>query len=514
MVLVLLVTAGGVIMGIAINRSGTSLLLHTTTAQLIQEQRVVSTRLTDILDNLQRDVEFLYLTPSVRRVIAATRDDTREADLEPARKQLQEVFTALVNRHPWYAQVRLIGVADGGRELVRVNQVNGRAVAVPDARLQRKGGRDYFQAGLASPPGEVFFSAINLNREEGQIVEPHQPMLRAGVAIALPQSGTLGVLIINMDMARVFAAARELVSPNVTLYVANGRGDYLYHPDPGRTFGFDLGQRYRIQDDFPDLPWPLAGDVPELVEQRAAPGNRDPLMARVAVLDGPGGELLLGLALPQSYIDARLGAARRQNAGLVLPFIAIGIVAVIWVVRVIVDPLSRVTWQISRYTPGVRPEPMAELSRHDEVGRLAQTFSYMVDRIEQQLSELEEQNDRFLNLFQTAVDAIVIVDRDGTVEAFNAAAERLFGYRSREVVGRNVGLLVASADGERYRDVLARYLAGEELKLTGIGREVNGRHKDGRPLPVYLSISEFTLQGRRKFTGILHDLSRGVLRVV
>jgi PAS domain S-box-containing protein len=54
---------------------------------------------------------------------------------------------------------------------------------------------------------------------------------------------------------------------------------------------------------------------------------------------------------------------------------------------------------------------------------------------------------------------------------------------------------------------MKRYLDGGEPHIIGIGRKVVGLHKNGRTLSLYLSIGEFTLQGRRKFTGILHDIS-------
>ena len=110
-------------------------------------------------------------------------------------------------------------------------------------------------------------------------------------------------------------------------------------------------------------------------------------------------------------------------------------------------------------------------------------------------------------ILDTAVDAIVTIDERGTVESFNRAAERMFGWSAQEVIGRNVNLLMPSPDAERHDGYLERFLQTGEARIIGIGREVVARRKDGSPLPVDLGVSELSVGGARKFTGILRDLS-------
>jgi two-component system sensor kinase FixL len=114
---------------------------------------------------------------------------------------------------------------------------------------------------------------------------------------------------------------------------------------------------------------------------------------------------------------------------------------------------------------------------------------------------------RWRAIVDSAVDGIVMIDARGRVEAFNQAAERLFGYTAGEVLGRNVSLLMPSPDREQHDGYLARYTATGEARVIGIGREVQGRRKDGSLFPLHLSVGEARVAGQRKFTGILHDLS-------
>jgi two-component system sensor kinase FixL len=117
---------------------------------------------------------------------------------------------------------------------------------------------------------------------------------------------------------------------------------------------------------------------------------------------------------------------------------------------------------------------------------------------------------RWRSVIDSAVDGIIVIDAKGRVEAFNRGAERLFGYRALEVIGRNVHMLMPSPYHEEHDGYLARYLTTGEQKIIGIGREVTGLRRDGTTFPLHLSVGEMAIGGERKFTGILHDLSARV----
>ena len=110
-------------------------------------------------------------------------------------------------------------------------------------------------------------------------------------------------------------------------------------------------------------------------------------------------------------------------------------------------------------------------------------------------------------VIDSAVDGIVVIDAHARIEAFNPAAERLFGYTEKELLGQNVHVLMPSPYHEEHDTYLARYLATGRAKIIGTGREVTGRRRDGTTFPLHLSVGELTVEGERRFTGILHDLT-------
>ncbi len=108
----------------------------------------------------------------------------------------------------------------------------------------------------------------------------------------------------------------------------------------------------------------------------------------------------------------------------------------------------------------------------------------------------------------TAVDAIITIDDRGAIVACNAATLRLFRYEAAEIVGRNVSMLMPAPHREAHDGYIRHYLETGERRIIGIGREVTARRKDGTIFPIDLGVSEFRVDGRRFFTGIVHDLSQ------
>jgi PAS domain S-box-containing protein len=125
-------------------------------------------------------------------------------------------------------------------------------------------------------------------------------------------------------------------------------------------------------------------------------------------------------------------------------------------------------------------------------------------------ANLRRSEARWRAVIDSAVDGIIVIDAYGRVEAFNPAAERLFGYAEADVVGKNVNMLMPSPYHGEHDTYLARYLATGAQKIIGIGREVTGLRRDGTTFPLHLSVGEITVGGERRFTGILHDLSARV----
>ncbi len=111
------------------------------------------------------------------------------------------------------------------------------------------------------------------------------------------------------------------------------------------------------------------------------------------------------------------------------------------------------------------------------------------------------------SILDTVPDAMVVIDDTGRIMSFSKAAERLFGYAERELIGENVSALMPSPDRERHDDYLRRYLATGEKRIIGIGRLVTARRRDGTTFPIELAVGEARIGDERVFTGFIRDLT-------
>ncbi len=110
-------------------------------------------------------------------------------------------------------------------------------------------------------------------------------------------------------------------------------------------------------------------------------------------------------------------------------------------------------------------------------------------------------------ILETAVEGIVTIDLDGIVRLFNPAAEVMFGYDAREVIGQNVNMLMPEPHDDQHNRFLSHYLDTGKKRIIGIGREVMGKRKDGQIFPLDLSVSEVNVDGKRSFAGVLRDIT-------
>ena len=177
-------------------------------SSLEQKLHIEKFRLNQTIDVLRQDVLFLSDAPPVSGIMRAVRgngNDGRHGDSGKVwEERLQQIFSSFLKTHPHYYQLRLIGVADGGREIVRLDN-RERIEITPPGRLQRKAGTDYFKAALGLRDGEVYLSEFNLNREEGVVQQPYLPTLRAAVPVFDSSGRIFGMVVINMDMSTLLS---------------------------------------------------------------------------------------------------------------------------------------------------------------------------------------------------------------------------------------------------------------------------------------------------------------------
>ena len=110
-------------------------------------------------------------------------------------------------------------------------------------------------------------------------------------------------------------------------------------------------------------------------------------------------------------------------------------------------------------------------------------------------------------VLDAAVDAVIIIDSRGNIETFSNAAEKLFGYTSTEVVGRNVNTLMPEPFRSQHDGYLHQHIRTGERRIIGKGREVVAQRRDGTLFPVFLSVGRIAKLDPPRFVGLISDIS-------
>ncbi|MBX2872510.1 MAG: PAS domain S-box protein [Saprospiraceae bacterium] len=131
-----------------------------------------------------------------------------------------------------------------------------------------------------------------------------------------------------------------------------------------------------------------------------------------------------------------------------------------------------------------------------------------ISDIKQKEKELLYSQNQFKAIFESAVDAIIIINQRGIVQIANPATAKLFGYPIEELEGHNINKLMDSPDRAKHDNYIKRYLDTKEAHIVGKGREVLARHKNGHNFPIMLAVSEIQLEQEIFFVGLIHDLSQ------
>ncbi len=145
----------------------------------------------------------------------------------------------------------------------------------------------------------------------------------------------------------------------------------------------------------------------------------------------------------------------------------------------------------------------------DAEGRLVGVSKVARDitAIKHSQSALAEREAHLKSVLDTVPDAMIVIDTQGAIQSFSVAAERLFGYKAAETIGKNVSMLMPAPYHEQHDGYLERYLQTGERHIIGIRRIVVGRRKDGATFPIELSVGEVRSGARRFFTGFIRDLT-------
>ena len=153
---------------------------------------------------------------------------------------------------------------------------------------------------------------------------------------------------------------------------------------------------------------------------------------------------------------------------------------------------------------------MGRIVDRDSQGRPSRIAGIFVDITDRKKADeaLVQSETRLRTVLEKAPDGIITVDSDGVIESLNPAAERMFGYSAKEVVGREVTLLGVWPYMEKDGRDLTDILESQNLEMVTIGSESLGKRKDLSTFPIEFAVSAMIVGQKRLFVAIVRDITK------
>ncbi|MBI4985163.1 MAG: response regulator [Rhodocyclales bacterium] len=437
---------------------------------LAEQLFVHATRIGQTTDKLRRDTLFLAAVPPISGIVRAARNgglDSRDGNsAEMWRQRLREIFHGFANANPECLQVRYIGVADGWRELVRVERRAQGVVAVTDAALERRQDQDHWGAAVRLSPGQVYLSEIRHGRQDEGIGPVRHPTLHmhAATPIMAPDGELFGVIVIDWDIGALLETMADKHYPESALYIADQTGRYLVRPAVAATIA--AAPAARMDRDLPTLAPAFDGNAPVSSGFLAARVGDTAmhLLARRVHFDPLRREnfLVVAYLLPDRVLAAELLGSVATGAAVGGLMAAAVLAALLLLIRRAFAPLAQLTAAAAEVSKGARAVALPDAGRGD-VATLTQAFREMLDNVlrkERALTELNTELEEKVRLRTADLDRAQAVGRIGSWRldvwrnelTWSAENHRLFGIAEGTPLTYESFLAAVHPDDRSYVD--------------------------------------------------------------
>ncbi len=312
-----------------------------------------------------------------------------------------------------------------------------------------------------------------------------------------------------------------------------------HHPDNFRRLN-DLVQNRAVREKLNQAAGIFDQKLIELSQtiQLTKTGNRDAALA--IVLEGRGqrytdefrqaiGEIEV---IETALLKSRQAEAYEQYQRVFAIVVGGGIIALALIIVGVQKIASQIGNSLDELIKGISTISEGNLDRRidlgakDEFAAVGNAFNSMAKRLAESNLERDLVNDELCRhrdhleelvavataevtaIIRTAVNGIVTIDSNGMIRTFNPAAERLFGYTSQEVIGKNVSMLMESDTAAQHDGYLEQFARTGLSKMIGIGREVRALRKNGSVFPAQLEVGHAEVSKTNHFyVGFISDVT-------
>ena len=421
--------------------------------------------LEEVIENRRKEIRFLHDTPPIQGIVRATQnngiDPTDKTTLNLWVARLETIFEAYLTSYPEIMQARYIGIAENGKELVRVDRNSGNIETYSDRSLQKKSEEQYYKEVVSLRPDEIYFSDINLNREYGKIEFPYWPTYRVAEPVYDNDYNIFGFVILNYQAQPLLDSITSNLEDDLQLFLFNSNGGYLAHPNKEMAFAFEHQENATWSDEFSNISTKIGSDDFSVGRNKTSQDSLYFLKNSIPLSDYSAGR---SLNLSIGVADSTLAAAVSKNRVSVILFLTAAMIAIFII------------------------------------------LTFYQNEINKKIQLLHNEAE-FKAIFKSSSDAIISMDADGIVNSWNIGAETTFGFSEKMAVGKPIfSIFLKNGSPDLSPSLLRDVFKGEIVKEI----ETTANTYSNRILTIAVTLSPISLDDEEKIIGvaaIIRDIS-------
>ncbi len=147
------------------------------------------------------------------------------------------------------------------------------------------------------------------------------------------------------------------------------------------------------------------------------------------------------------------------------------------------------------------------IAQEEELRQNLEELTAIQDELSRQNAEVKRKEQEHRKIMDKCPDGVIVIDESGIIEFFNLEAEKIWGFDRKEVVGKNVRLLMPEDYAREHNNYIERYVETGKKKVIGTGREVPLKLKNGEIIDGFLTLTETKIGNRSLFTGFISNIS-------
>lgn len=408
------------------------------------------------IDSKKRDLRFLHNTPAIQGIIDASKSNNKVKEDEWT-QQLASVFRSYVESNEDILQVRYIGKANNGRELVRVDRQHGRIYVYPKGKLQEKGNRPYFITSTKLTPNEIYTSEIDLNSEHGKIEYPYILTYRVAKAVFDTNNQFFGVVIINVNAKYIIEALSEKSFNAENFYLIDSKNNIISSPENFNEKNFSVLEKKQWNKAF-----------------KSQANNKK-------------GAAVVSLNSQKEKLKfTKIIRLSRPSEGRKLTLS----------IKVSIDSINNTIINDTLFASLVILITLVIL--------LIITYSYQ-NYINGRLNFIETKFE-FEAIVNGSSDAIITMDKSGFILSWNQAARQIFGFGIKAAKGNNIFNLLSIDDSHFTKEIIQDAFNGDKIKPL----DITTTHQNGKKINISITLSPIASESG-KISGvasIMRDITK------